>query len=68
MMSRCELGHHGGNVPLKPSSKYNLTNNTALVLLGKIVNSADTDDTGSSQEGAGLEAVAERLPVIWAIR
>ena len=40
--------------------KYRLTDNRALVLLGKIVNGADTDNTLYQQpEGPGLEAIAE---------
>ena len=56
-----ELGHHGKECSFEAIlKKYNLTDNTALVLLGKIVNGADTDNTLWHQpEGAGLEAVAE---------
>jgi len=40
--------------------KHGLKGNLALVLLGKIVNGADTDNTLWNQpEGAGLEAIAE---------
>ena len=40
--------------------KYGLTDDPALVLLGKIVNGADTDNTLYQQpEGPGLEAIAE---------
>src|SRR5260370_16686646 len=40
--------------------KYKLTSNPALLLLGKIVNGADTDNTLYQQpEGPGLEAIAE---------
>jgi hypothetical protein len=40
--------------------KYNLNGDPALVLLGKIVNGADTDNPLWNQpEGAGLEAIAE---------
>ena len=40
--------------------KYKLTDDSALVLLGKIVNGADTDNTLYQQpEGPGLEAIAE---------
>ena len=40
--------------------KYKLTGDPALVLLGKIVNGADTDNTLYRQpEGPGLVAVAE---------
>jgi hypothetical protein len=40
--------------------KYGLMSNPALVLLGKIVNGADTDNTLYQQpEGPGLEAIAE---------
>ena len=56
-----ELGHHGQECSFEAIlKKYNLTNDPALVLLGKIVNGADTDNTLWNQpEGAGLEAVAE---------
>ena len=40
--------------------KYQLTSDPALVLLGKIINGADTDNTLYRQpEGPGLVAVAE---------
>jgi hypothetical protein len=56
-----ELGHHGQECSFEAIlKKYNLTNDLALVLLGKIVNGADTDNTLWQQpEGAGLAAVAE---------
>ena len=56
-----ELGHHGQECSFEAIlKKYDLTNNPALVLLGKIVNGADTDNTLWSQpEGPGLEAIAE---------
>ncbi len=56
-----ELGHHGKECSFEAIlKKYNLTNNPALVLLGKIVNGADTDNTLWHQpEGEGLEAIAE---------
>lgn len=56
-----ELGHHGQECSFEAIiKKYNLTIDPALVLLGKIVNGADTDNTLWQQpEGAGLEAVAE---------
>ncbi|MBI4639058.1 MAG: chromate resistance protein [Candidatus Tectomicrobia bacterium] len=56
-----ELGHHGKECSFEAIlKKYNLTGNQALVLLGKIVNGADTDNTLYNQpEGSGLEAVAE---------
>jgi hypothetical protein len=56
-----ELGHHGQECSFEAIlKKYTLTNDPALVLLGKIVNGADTDNTLWNQpEGAGLEAVAE---------
>jgi hypothetical protein len=39
---------------------YRLTGDHALVLLGKIINGADTDNTLYQQpEGPGLEAIAE---------
>ena len=56
-----ELGHHGQECSFEAIvKKYNFTGDPALVLLGKIVNGADTDNTLWNQpEGAGLEAVAE---------
>ena len=56
-----ELGHHGKECSFEAiMKKYKLTDNQALVLLGKIVNGADTDNTLYHQsEGAGLEAIAE---------
>ena len=56
-----ELGHRGKECSFEAIlKKYGLTNNPALVLLGKIVNGADTDNTLYSQpEGPGLEAIAE---------
>jgi hypothetical protein len=56
-----ELGHHGKECSFEAILKqYNLAGNPALVLLGKIVNGADTDNTLWNQpEGPGLEAIAE---------
>src|SRR6266542_797175 len=56
-----ELGHHGKECSFEAIlKKYNLTGDPALVLLGKIVNGADTDNTLWNQpEGPGLEAIAE---------
>jgi hypothetical protein len=56
-----ELGHHGKACSFEAIlKKYQLMDNAALVLLGKIVNGADTDNTLYNQpEGMGLEAVAE---------
>ena len=56
-----ELGHHGQECSFEAIlKKYGLTKDPALVLLGRIVNGADTDNTLYRQpEGPGLEAVAE---------
>jgi hypothetical protein len=56
-----ELGHHGKECSFEAIvRKYGLAGDAALVLLGKIVNGADTDNTLYRQaEGPGLEAVAE---------
>lgn len=56
-----ELGHHGKECSFEAIlKKFKLTNDPALMLLGRIVNGADTDNTLYHQpEGAGLEAVAE---------
>ena len=56
-----ELGHHGKECSFEAIlKKYALTENRALVLLGRIVNGADTDNTLYRQpEGPGLNAIAE---------
>jgi hypothetical protein len=56
-----ELGHHGKECSFEAIvKKYKLDSNPALVLLGRIVNGADTDNTLWQQaEGPGLNAVAE---------
>jgi len=56
-----ELGHHGQECSFEAVlKKYNLMHDPALVLLGKIVNGADTDNTLYHQpEGPGLNAIAE---------
>ena len=56
-----ELGHHGKECSFEAIlNKYNLVSDPALVLLGKIVNGADTDNTLYHQpEAAGLEAIAD---------
>jgi hypothetical protein len=56
-----ELGHHGDECSFEAIlHKYKLDGDPALVLLGKIVNGADTDNTLWQQpEGPGLEAIAE---------
>ena len=55
-----ELGHHGEECSFDAIiKKYNLAKDSALVLLAKIVNGADTDNTLWHQpEAAGLKAVA----------
>ncbi len=56
-----ELGHLGKECSFEAIlKKYKLNGDVALVLLGKIVNGADTDNTLWQQpEGAGLKAIAE---------
>ena len=56
-----ELGHHGKECSFEAIlKKYQLTGDPALVLVGRIVNGADTDNTHYHQaEGPGLQAVAE---------
>ena len=56
-----ELGHHGKECSFEAIlKKYKLDSNPALVLLGRIVNGADTDNTLWHQaEGPGLNAIAE---------
>ena len=58
-----ELGHHGKECSFEAIlKKYNLVNDAALVLLGRIVNGADTDNTLWQQpEGARLSAIAEEF-------
>lgn len=60
-VSGVQLGHHDKECSFEAILKqYDLTGNPALVLLGKIVNGADTDNTLWNQpEGPGLEAIAE---------
>jgi len=56
-----ELGYHGKECSFDAIlKKYELTDDAALMLLGRIVNGADTDNTLYHQaEGPGLKAVAE---------
>src|SRR6266853_689608 len=56
-----ELGHHGKECSFEAIlKKYNLASDSALGLLGKIVDGADTDNALWRQaESAGLNAVAE---------
>src|SRR2546428_8551882 len=56
-----ELGHHGKECSFDAIvKKYGLAGDPALILLGKIVNGADTDNTLWHQpESAGLNAIAE---------
>lgn len=56
-----ELGHRGKECSFEAIvKKYGLSGDPALVLLGRIVNGVDTDNTLWNQpEGAGLKAIAE---------
>jgi hypothetical protein len=56
-----ELGHHGQECSFEALlRRYDLINDPALALMGKIVNGADTDNTLYHQpEGPGLEAIAD---------
>jgi hypothetical protein len=60
-MPNVELGHHGKACSFEAIlQRYGLTGDAALVLLGKIVNGADTDNTLWNQpEGPGLSAIAD---------
>jgi hypothetical protein len=60
-VSGVELGHHGQHCSFDAIvKKYGLADDPALVLLAKIVNGADTDNTLWHQsEAAGLKAIAE---------
>lgn len=55
-----ELGHHEKECSFEAIvKKYNLGKDAALVLLAKIVNGADTDNTlWNRPEGPGLNAIA----------
>src|SRR6201987_74834 len=56
-----ELGHHGKECSFEAIlKKYELTGDPELVLIGRIVNGADTDNTLYHQaEGPGLVSIAE---------
>ena len=56
-----ELGHHGQRCSFEAIlTAYSLEDDPALVLLGKIVNGADTDNSLWNQpEGPGLQAIAD---------
>ncbi len=56
-----ELGHHGKECSFDAVvRKYGLAKDAALVLLARIVNGADTDNSLHHQpEGPGLNAIAE---------
>ncbi len=56
-----ELGHHGKECSFDAIiKKYGLARDQALVLLARIVNGADTDNSLHHQpEGPGLNAIAE---------
>jgi hypothetical protein len=56
-----ELGHHGQRCSFEAIlEKHDLSSDAALVLLGRIVNGADTDNALYHQpEGPGLAAIAE---------
>ena len=56
-----ELGHHGKECSFDAIvKKYSLTHDPALMLLSRIVNGADTDNSLWNQpESEGLRAVAE---------
>lgn len=56
-----ELGHHGKECSFDAIvKKFSLEKDPALVLLARIVNGADTDNSLYSQpEGPGLNAIAE---------
>ena len=56
-----ELGHHGKECSFEAIvKKYELSRDPALLLLSKIVNGADTDNSlWNQQEAAGLKAIAQ---------
>ena len=55
-----DLGHHDKECSFEAIVKrYGLTSDPALVLLGKIVNGVDIDNTlGNLPEGSSLQAIA----------
>jgi len=59
-----ELGHHGKECSFDAIvKKYGLGKDPAIVLLAKIVNGADTDNTRWNQpEAAGLKAIRGGVP------
>ena len=61
-----ELGHHGKECSFDAIvKKYNLGGDQALVLLARIVNGADTDNSLWNQpESAGLRAVAKGFTLL----
>ena len=61
-----EIGHHGKECSFEAIlKKYGLTHDPALVLMGKIVNGADTDNALYNQpEGPGLNAIAEGFGIL----
>ena len=64
-----ELGHHGKECSFEAIlKKYKLTDNHALVLLGKIVNGADTDNTLYQQVEDRDWKLSRKGFVIWARR
>ena len=59
-VSNVEFGHHGKACSFEAILQKHNLDDPALMLLGKIVNGADTDNTLWNQpEGAGLNAIAE---------
>ena len=60
-VSGVELAHHGKECSFEAIvKKHGLTSDPALMLLARIVNGADTDNTlWNQRESAGLKAIAE---------
>jgi hypothetical protein len=60
-VSGVELGHHGKECSFDAIvKKYGLTHDAALMLLARIVNGADTDNSlWNQRESEGLRAIAE---------
>jgi hypothetical protein len=62
-----EFGHHGKECSFEAIlKKYGLTDDPALVLLGKIVNGADTDNTLWNQPEAPASKPSPKAFAIWA--
>ncbi|MEK6705438.1 MAG: chromate resistance protein ChrB domain-containing protein [Bdellovibrionota bacterium] len=55
----CLLGHHGEECSFDAIIRHFKLTDPALLLMAKIVRSADTSNKSHAQEGFGLEAIAD---------